>query len=522
MAIMACTLPLLLLLILLSSLAPISQAARDLTTTYPSAVPIKAVNLGGWLVTEGWIKPSLFAGIPINKDLLDGTKIQLKSVVQNSFLSAENGGGSAIVANRSLASAWETFNLWRITEKLFQFRVFNWQFIGLDEKAHLVAMATSSHDSDSSHTFEIVRKYDDPSRIRIRAPNRSFLQAKSDEFVTLMSGCFVTADYPDNTTWGDDDPSVFVLTEVSQLRGEFQVTNGYGHAKASSVMKEHWNTFIVEDDFKFLSENGLSAVRIPVGWWIRFDENPPHPFVGGSLQALDNAFCWAEKYNVKVILDLHAAPGSQNGWEHSGTRDGLQSWAQTDDTIDQSVATIDFLASRYSRRSSLYGVELINEPLAPGVTLDRLKKYYKMGYSAVRKYTNVHVIMSNRLSISNPMELIQFASGFFGVVIDVHYYNLFSRMFEGMSVQQNINYVENNRSATIGSLMVANGPLIFIGEWTDEWDVSNATKEDYKSFGQVQLNVYGRATFGWCYWTLKNVDQHWSLEWMIKNGYIKV
>lgn len=30
---------------------------------------IKAVNLGGWLVTEKWIKPSLFDGIP-NKDLL--------------------------------------------------------------------------------------------------------------------------------------------------------------------------------------------------------------------------------------------------------------------------------------------------------------------------------------------------------------------------------------------------------------------------------------------------------------------
>ena len=30
---------------------------------------VKAVNLGGWLVTEGWIKPSLFDGI-INKDFL--------------------------------------------------------------------------------------------------------------------------------------------------------------------------------------------------------------------------------------------------------------------------------------------------------------------------------------------------------------------------------------------------------------------------------------------------------------------
>ncbi|PKA59482.1 hypothetical protein AXF42_Ash016506 [Apostasia shenzhenica] len=312
---------------------------------------------------------------------------------------------------------------------------------------------------------------------------------------------------------------------VDQLQGEFQVTNGYGTANASSVMKEHWNSFIVEDDFKFLSENGLTAVRIPVGWWIRFDENPPHPFVGGSLKALDNAFSWAEKYNVKVILDLHAAPGSQNGWDHSGTRDGLQSWGQTDDTIVQSVATIDFLASRYANRSGLYAVELINEPLAPGVTLDCLQNYYQAGYNAVRTHSNVHVIMSNRLKISNPLELILFASGFSGSVIDVHFYN-FGPQFVGLSVQQTINYIENNRSTTLGSLTVANGPLIFIGEWADDWYESytyrNGTKEDYQTVGQVQLDVFGRATFGWSYWSLKNAAPYYSLEWMIQNGYIKV
>lgn len=36
--------------------------------------PVRAVNLGGWLVTEGWIKPSLFDAIP-NKDFLVRTSI---------------------------------------------------------------------------------------------------------------------------------------------------------------------------------------------------------------------------------------------------------------------------------------------------------------------------------------------------------------------------------------------------------------------------------------------------------------
>ncbi|XP_020588424.1 glucan 1,3-beta-glucosidase A-like [Phalaenopsis equestris] len=503
----------LLMLSLLFSLTTISNASRPIPDYY-SHDAIKTVNLGGWLVTEGWITPHLFDDIPINKDLLDGTQIQLKSITLKNYLSANNGGGSTVSANQPAASTWETFKLWRITETSFQFRVLNWQFFSLDDNGKLVATSTASDDSNSLHNFMILRNDGEPNRVRIKAPNGSFLKVNSD--------ATVTADHPERTSWGDDDPSVFLLTNVLQLKGEFQVTNAYGSDSAASVMKKHWESFIVEEDFKFVSENGLNGVRIPVGWWISFDPNPPRPFVGGSLHALDNAFSWAEKYNLKVIIDIHAMPSSQNGWEHSGTRDGLQSWGQSYDDIRQSTAVVDFLTSRYANRTSLYAIELINEPLAPGVTLDTLKKYYRVGYNTVRKYSNVHVIMSNRLSIGDPKELIQFASGFSGSVVDVHYYNVFSSIFEGMSVQQNIDYIYNNRAPALSSLMISNGPLIFVGEWVDDMDVQDASKNDYQRFGSAQLDVYGRATFGWSYWTLKADQNQWSLEWMIKNGYIKI
>lgn len=63
---------------------------------------------------------------------------------------------------------------------------------------------------------------------------------------------------------------------------------------STHTVQEHWSTYIVEEDFKFIKKNGLNAVRIPVGWWIASDPNPPKPYVGGSLLALDNAFSWAQ------------------------------------------------------------------------------------------------------------------------------------------------------------------------------------------------------------------------------------
>ncbi|KAJ0988599.1 hypothetical protein J5N97_006955 [Dioscorea zingiberensis] len=490
-------------------LISISHAARPT----PSPSTLKAVNLGGWLVTEGWIKPSLFDAIP-NNDLLDGTQVQFRSVAQGMYLCAESGGGTIIVANRTSASGWETFKLWRITETKFQFRVFNGEFIGVGSEGSDLAVAAVSNTPGVSETFEIVRNSSDSGRVRIRAPNGLFLQAKTE--------ASVTADYSENTNWGDDDPSVFSMSIVTAMRGEFQITNGYGTEKATPVLQEHWRSFIVEDDFEFVAQSGLGGVRIPVGWWIASDPTPPRPFVGGSLQALDNAFDWAEKYNLKVIIDLHAAPGSQNGYEHSASRDGSIEWGSTQENIDQTVSVIDFLASRYAQREGLYAIELINEPRGPDVTLESLEKYYTAGYNAVRRYTTeAYVIMSTRLS-ADEKELLQFASRFQGSVLDIHYYNLFSDVFDNLSPQQNIDFVNNNRSTQLNSLTISNGPLVLIGEWVAEWQVNGATKEEYQRFANAQLEVYNRASFGWAYWTLKNVQQHWSLEWMIKNGYISL
>ncbi|KAF7143210.1 hypothetical protein RHSIM_Rhsim05G0049400 [Rhododendron simsii] len=475
-------------------------------------IQIRAVNLGGWLVTEGWIKPTLFDGIP-NKDLLDGTELQLKSLTVGKYLCAESGGGTIIVANRTSVSGWETFRLWRINETSFQLKVFNKKFMGLDATGNGIGLVAVAEKPAGSETFEIVRNSGNANHIRIKAPNGFFLQVKTEELVT--------ADSKGDGNWGNDDPSVFVMmTNKGGPQGEYQVTNGYGPIKAPQIMKEHWSTFIVENDFSFISSNGLNAVRIPVGWWIAKDPTPPLPYVGGSLQALDNAFLWAQKYGVKVIIDLHAAPGSQNGFGHSSTRDGSQEWGLSDKNIQQTVDVIDFLTARYANSPSLYAVELINEPLSPGVTLEIIKKYYSAGYNVVRKHSSsAFVIMSNRLGPANPTELFPLASGFTGSVIDVHYYNLYSDIFNSMNVEQNIDYVYTKRSAQLSQVTTSNGPLTFVGEWTGEWQVK-AEKQDYQNFTKAQLEVYGRASFGWAYWTLKHVNKHWSLEWMINNGYI--
>jgi hypothetical protein len=105
----------------------------------------------------------------------------------------------------------------------------------------------------------------------------------------------------------------------------------------------------------------------------------------------------------------------------------------------------------------------MNEPVAPGVNLDDLKNYYQAGYDAVRKYTSsAYVILSNRLG-ADPKELLSFAGNLNQAVIDVHYYNLFSDMFNNMDVQQNIDYINNQRASDLQTVTTSNGPLSFVG-----------------------------------------------------------
>lgn len=122
---------------------------------------------------------------------------------------------------------------------------------------------------------------------------------------------------------------------------------------------------------------------------------------------------------------------------------------------------------RYAASPSLLAVELLNEPKAPGATLDSLTRYYRDGYSAVRKHSpTAYVVMSNRLGIpsANSTELLRFAAGFQGAVLDVHYYTVFNKMFDNLTVQQNIDFVRTNFSGELAAVTTQNGPLTFVGK----------------------------------------------------------
>ncbi|PKA50030.1 hypothetical protein AXF42_Ash017569 [Apostasia shenzhenica] len=468
---------------------------------------VKGVNLGGWLVVEGWIKPSLFDDIP-NRDLLDGTEVQLMSVTRKKYMSAANGGGMNVTVDRDIPSFWETFKIWRVSENNFQFRCFGGQFLTARGEGNVISATAVS--PTVSETFMVERNN---TRVHIKLLTGNYLQATEDNQLIT--------DYFGDPGWNDNSATFEMVISSNNLHGDFQLANGYGEARAKDVLTKHRDTFITENDFAFMSLHGINTVRIPVGWWIAQDPDPPVPFVGGTLSALDRAFSWAQAYNIRCIIDLHAAPGSQNGMEHSASRDGSVNWPLSPKYILQSLEVIEFLSARYANNHALLGIELLNEPSAAAVPLEILVSYYKSGYEIVRKYSSAsYVIVCQRIGNADPMELYQANIGDANVVVDVHYYNLFDAYFDNLNPAENIQFIYNSRRPQLQALNIANGPLVYIGEWVNEWNLTNASQMQYQMFGKAQLEVYDTASFGWSYWTLKNDEKHWDFEWNINNKYL--
>ena len=75
-------------------------------------------------------------------------------------------------------------------------------------------------------------------------------------------------------------------------------------------MQEHWRTWFKDEDFKNLKMRGLEVIRLPIGDWTL---NPYGPYVGctdGADKWIDWFYDTAAKYNIKVLMDVHAMKGS--------------------------------------------------------------------------------------------------------------------------------------------------------------------------------------------------------------------
>lgn len=319
-------------------------------------------------------------------------------------------------------------------------------------------------------------------------------------------------------------------------------------AEATSRLRQHWQTFITRDDFSWLAGIGINAVRIPIGHWI-FGANYPYhrtygdyqyPFVEGGIDILDQAFQWSEDLGLAIILDLHAAPGCQNGFDNGGIKDVCE-WHTDESYINHSLWVLGQLAERYHGRPALHGIEVLNEPRWD-IDTNLLKKYTADGYYRIRKYCkaeDVAVVFHD--GFRSYKEYLGFMKEpeFENVVFDIHRYQCFERVDIDSDIYGHVRKTVVDWKQEADAIIQEMDQWTYVGEWSLGLDLRVVSlwangpfnhaleKMDkfqmdvaYRAYASAQLATYEKY-LGWFFWSYKTeTTPAWCFRDCVHNGWL--
>lgn len=307
-------------------------------------------------------------------------------------------------------------------------------------------------------------------------------------------------------------PSLF-----KDIKGEdeYSLSVELGLEKARKLLEQHRQTFITRKQIERIKQIGLNAVRVPVGYWLFDDQDG---FVGGGYKYLDNLFKWAEEFELQVLICLHGAPGSQNGWDHSG-RAGEIGWKASREYLSDSLDAVENIARRYGTSQYLWGIEAVNEPHS-SLPLGLLARYHLQAFRLMKRLCRKEVrwVVSDAFR-PRRMTLRLLMSWFKNPVLDQHLYQLFTPKDRALDFAGHLNKVRlwgkelRNRRNWIE---------IIIGEWSAAMDelyqpefrkaARPHSQRQYVEYASSQRRAFEKARCGWFYWTARTEDGGvWSL-----------
>lgn len=355
-------------------------------------------------------------------------------------------------------------------------------------------------------------------------------------------------------------PSLFDNTGDPRIIDEWTFCQYQDRAVATSILQTHWSTWITEADFVAIAAAGLNHVRVPIGYWA-FDTSGGEPFIQGQVNYLQNAARWAQNTGLKLIVDLHGAPGSQNGFDNSGQKMDAPTWQTKQSNIDRTNAIIKTLASMFVNNPSVVPIIApLNEPAGfySQQLLDVAKQFWYDSYGNIRYPFGTSQQGNTVVMIHDAFQPISYWDDFMsppdyqGVILDTHVYEMFSVAGNQMSDSQHI------QSACSHDGDLSNASLwVVVGEWTpaandcakylngrgvgSRYDgtypgstrvgscqgltgraatFSQSYKDFLRQHWEAQVITFEKAQ-GWLQWTWKTEQtDEWSYQAGLENGWI--
>jgi glucan 1,3-beta-glucosidase len=198
--------------------------------------------------------------------------------------------------------------------------------------------------------------------------------------------------------------------------------------------------------------------------------------VYGAYDYVGKAVGWAENHGIKVMLDLHGAPRSQNGFDNSGQLKSTPEWTQGD-SVEVTIKALNKLRDDFGSHPSVASIELLNEPLGPSLDMNTVRQFYMDGWGNL-KNTNVAVAFHD--AFEGVTSWNEWGSGMWNLLLDTHHYEVFDSGALQMSPDEHV-----GTACGFGSQMASNNKWTIAGEWsgalTDCAKVSEGPSFHYNS-----------------------------------------
>ena len=174
-----------------------------------------------------------------------------------------------------------------------------------------------------------------------------------------------------------------------------------GREEASRFWAAFREDYVTQADIRFIKAAGFNTVRVPLHWRLfvtpgAAEDGSGDTFAGQGWSLLDRLVGWCRDAGLRVIVDLHAAPGGQTGVNHDdGTGFPLTFYVPRYRAL--TVAFWKALAARYRDEPAILGYDLLNEPISPysdeSYLNPRLEPLYREIVAAIRSVDTHHVVL---------------------------------------------------------------------------------------------------------------------------------
>lgn len=304
-------------------------------------------------------------------------------------------------------------------------------------------------------------------------------------------------------------------------------TSANGLKSAQYYLEQHWDTWITEDDFKWLASKGFNTVRIPIGYWSvgayfvkKNSDFSPHAVVyQNSWKYVARGIRWAAKYDLGVLLDLHGAYGSQNGNDHSGIAGDINFFTAANRNLTTQL--LKWLAKEIAPVTNVIGLEVLNEPKNRNV----LWTWYNSTMDEIRsidKYTKVlPLYFHDAFSLSKGAAFVAKRKDF--VVQDNHSYFVYTSSDTSMSAAAHTSQIKGQLLTNFQKNSHIGRRNLVVGEWSCALAASSLSgisdkTTATKSYCVAQQDTYQNATSGYYFWSYKMEGCSSNAGWCLRSA----